>query len=194
MDSIERNICEDAVFTEYNAVKTEISANGDIICQQIGTFTQDILISFVSILEHQMTQHAESTIIQKRLIYLVIECIQNIIYHSDRLPDNHQLAYVIVSKNSKGYYIHSSNSIESKNVSDLTDKVDVLLKSKKDTLANLFTKKIKKQEINNDGHAGIGLLTMVSKSGKNFSYKVSEMTSNYSLFHIEININYKNIS
>jgi len=191
MDSIELNICEDIVLLEYNKAKTLVTNDGQIICQQIGTFTQAILISFVSILEHQMTQYSEGTAIQKRLIYLVIECVQNIIYHSSKLPNNNQLAYLIVSKNINGYTINASNSVEVKNIPELVDRVDSLLKVQKTSLPSILTNKLKKKKLNAEGHAGIGLLTMVSKSGKMFKYKISEMTSSYSLFHIEINLNYK---
>ncbi len=187
-------ICEDQVLSQYNTIKDSITEDSNILCQNIGSFNQDILISFVSLVEHALAQSGEVKSIQKRLIYLIIECIQNIIYHSDKLPNDAQLAYIIISKNDFGYTIHSSNVIESKNVPALIEKIDALLKVRKDVLSNLFSKKIQTPEINQEGHGGLGLLTMVSKSGKDFNYKVSELTNNYSLFHVEINLNFKQFS
>jgi hypothetical protein len=187
----EHKICEDYISLEYSDVKEVVASNGDIICQQIGTFSQDTLISFVSLLEHQMIQFAESKTIQNRLIYLVIECVQNIMFHSEKLPESHQLAYLIVSKNSKGYSIHTSNSVKSENIPGFVEKIDSLLAVKKKSLPDLFLKKIKKHELDSKGHAGLGLLTIIDKTGKNFNYKVSEMTSNYSLFHLEIDLKTK---
>ena len=176
---------------EYNTIKDALNEDEDsvIICQHLGTFTQKILISFVSLIEHSLMGYGERKLIQNRLTYLIIECIQNIIYHSDNLPDDTQLAYMIVSKNKYGYSIHTSNTVLAENIDELIKKIDELLKVRKDVLSKLFTKKIEKPEVNKKGHGGIGLLTMISKSGKDFNYKVSSLTKEYSLFHIEININ-----
>ena len=191
MSETENIECEEFISLEYDKVKAIASDEGTVICQQIGTFSQDILISFVSILERQMIQSVESKTTKNRLIYLVIECIQNIMFHSDKLPENHQFAYLIVSKNSLGYSIYTSNSVQSIQIPEFVKKIDLLMAAKKDSLSDLFLSKIKKQELNNRGHAGLGLLTIIDKSGKNFNYKVSEMTSNYSLFHLEINLKSK---
>jgi hypothetical protein len=189
LDKAVYDICEKEVLLEYNTIKESLSDDSTIICQHLGTFTQEILISFVSLIEHALIESGEVKVIRKRLIYLIIECIQNIIFHSDKLPDNSQLAYMIISKNDYGYSIHTSNTVLSENIEKLVGSIDELLKVRKDVLAKLFTKKIEKPEINANGHGGIGLLTMISKSGKDFNYKVSSLTKEYSLFHIEININ-----
>lgn len=191
MDPIHRHICEDIILSEYVIVKKDILKNGDIVCQYIGTFTQNILISFVSLLENYMNESIASHIIQKRLTYLVVETIQNIIHHSYKHPDNSQLAYIIISKNKSGYTINTSNAIETINTPSLIDKVEYLLKTKKNRFPELFRKKIANPEINDNGLGNLGLLTIVSKSDKNFNYKISTMTSIYSLFHIEIKLNYK---
>lgn len=189
MDSVVYDICEKEVLLEYNTIKDNVSDDSTIICQHLGTFTQEILISFVSLIEHSLNQTGEVKVIQKRLIYLIIECIQNIIFHSDKLPDDNQLAYMIVTKNGYGYSIYTSNTVLSENMDKLIEGIDELLKVRKDVLSKLFTKKMEKPEIDNKGRGGIGLLTMISKSGKDFNYKVSSLTNEYSLFHIEININ-----
>ena len=189
MDNAVYDICEKEVLSEYNTIKDSLSEDSTIICQHLGTFTQEILISFVSLIEQALMESGEIKLTRKRLIYLIIECIQNIIFHSNKLPDNNQLAYMVISKNEYGYSIHTSNTVLSENINKLVSSIDELLKVRKDVLSKLFTKKMEKPEINESGHGGIGLLTMISKSGKDFNYKVSNLTKEYSLFHIEININ-----
>ncbi len=191
MDPIHRHICEVIILSDYDIVKKDIHKNGEIVCQYIGTFTQNILISFVSLLENYMNKSIASHVIQKRLTYLVVETIQNIIHHSYKHPDNSQLAYIIISKNKSGYTINTSNAIETISAPNLIDKVEYLLKTKKNRLPEIFRKKIANPEINDNGLGNLGLLTIISKSDKNFNYKISTMTSKYSLFHIEIKLNYK---
>lgn len=187
----EYSVIEDYLLSEYNAIKNGFTDDDTIICKHIGTFTQDILISFVSLIERYLVQNAEYKKIQNRLTYIIIECIQNIIYHSNKSLDNNQLAYIIVSKNSSGYTLHSANLLETKNIANLEEKLDEFLKTKNDVLSKLFTKKIQKPVINEEGHGGIGLLTMVDKSGKDFKYKITKFSDENSLFHIELTVKYK---
>jgi hypothetical protein len=187
----EYKICSNEILSEYQIIKNEFDNETTIICQHIGTFSQDILISVVSLVEHALIQNGELKSLRKRLTYLVIETIQNIMFHSDKLPDTNQLAYILVTKNSWGYTISSSNSLETKNIKSLVKKLDEFLSVKTAVLSKLFTKKIQSPGFDSNGFGGLGLLTMVHKSGKGFRYEISKVSKTYSLFHIELKLYYK---
>jgi len=190
----EYELCSAEILSEYRQIKEVLSTSNIAICQHIGTFSQDILISIVSLVERTLIQKGEPIRLQKRLNYLIIECIQNIIYHSDNLPDENQLAYIFVTKNKKGYTISSANSIENKNIEALESRINGFLDVKTDILAKIFSSKIQNPIIDKNGNGGIGLLTMVSKSGKGFRYEITKASKNYSIFHIELKIKYKNFN
>lgn len=191
-EELEYDICSTEILSEYQLIKDTVSKGNVAICQHIGSFSQDILISIVSLVERALIQNGESMQLQKRLTYLIIECIQNIIYHSDSLGDAGQLAYIFVTKNKKGYTIHSANSIQKKSIKNLEIRLHDFLDVKTDVLSKLFASKIQSPIIDKEGHGGLGLLTMISKSGKGFKYEVTKASKNYSIFHIELKINYKN--
>jgi len=185
-------LCEEYVLADYQSIKDNLTENDKVVCQHIGTFSQDMLISIVSLLEHSLIQDCETIRFQKRLTYLVIECIQNIILHSNKIEHNFQLAYILIIKNEKGYRIHSSNSFDTKNTENLIQKLDNILKEDLELLSKLFSKRIKNPKINEEGHGGIGLLTMVEKTGKEFNYKVKKVTPILSFFSLQLNLNFKN--
>lgn len=187
----EYKTCSDVILSRYQDIKNELPKDSTIICQHLGTFSQSILISIVSLVEHTLVQNGEFSHLQKRLTYLVIEAIQNIMYHSNKLPDANQLAYIIVKKNKLGYTIYSSNSLETKNIYSLEKKLDEFLSVKKDILSKLFAKKIQTPTINESGHGGLGLLTMIRKAGKGFKYEITKVSENYSLFYVKLKLNYK---
>ncbi|PJA07403.1 MAG: hypothetical protein COX70_06815 [Flavobacteriales bacterium CG_4_10_14_0_2_um_filter_32_8] len=184
--------CENQILADYHAIKESLKKDDVIICQHIGTFNQHILISIISLLDHTLVQNGEYLSIKKRLSYLVIECIHNIIFHSNITSDKNQLAYLLIIKNELGYTIYASNAMETKNIVMLEAKINDLLAIKKSALSNLFKKKIQTPEINENGYAGLGLLTIMDKSGKDFNYKIAKVSQTFALFHLEININYKN--
>ena len=188
----EYDICSEEILSEYQQIKALLSTNNLAVCQHIGSFSQDILISIVSLVERTLIQNGESVRLQKRLTYLIIECIQNIIFHSDKLLDENQLAYIFVTKNKTGYTIYAANSIENKTIDGLEKKINEFLDVKTDILAKLFSTKIQQPIINKEGHGGLGLLTMVSKSGKGFRYEITQASKNYAIFHLELKLKIKN--
>jgi hypothetical protein len=189
---VENFKCEDQIAADYNAIKENLNNDDVIICQHLGVFSQHKLISIISLVENTLDQNAEYLSLKKRLSYLVIECIHNIIFHSTGLSDKDEKAYIIITKNKSGYTIYSSNAVKTKNINSLVKNLDELLAKKKGILSNLLQKKIQNPEINENGYAGLGLLTIIDKSGKDFKYKVTKVSPTCALFHIELNINYKN--
>ncbi len=184
--------CQEFVLNEYNNIKDNLGEDEKIVCQHIGTFKQDILISIISLLDHALVENCEPKGLSKRLSYITIESIQNIIQHSDNFPDDAQLAYLLIIKNNDGYQLKSSNTILNNQVDKFSSKMDALLKEKISHLKALFEKKMKSGKINKNGRAGIGLLTMVSKTGKEFNYDIIEITNDMSVLNFDLNLKYKN--
>ncbi len=189
----QHKFCEEQISFFYNKIREDLGED-ILVCNHLGTFSQSMLISIVSLVERSLNMSGESNKLKKRLIYIIIECVQNIIFHSSKSPDNHQLAYLIIAKNDQGYTLYSSNSLNVIFVDSLAKKLDDFLKVKLDILTKIFTKKITNPVIESEGRAGIGLLTMIEKSDKNFKYEVLKVSDDYALFFIQINLFYKNFN
>lgn len=185
-------ISADKIRAEYTLLKKELPNNSIIVCDHLGFFTQDVLVSTIASLEASFSKNEPPKSYNKRLTYLVIECIQNIIFHSDDLPKEYQIAYILVAKNKNAYTISSSNALHTKNIDALEKKLERFLSLRTEILSELIQKRIQNPEINKNGHGGLGLLTMVNKSGKGFEYKISKILKNYALFHIRLKLNFKN--
>lgn len=191
MEEAEYNICEKEVLLSYNAVKDNLSANNSvIICQHLGTFTQEILVSFLSLIENSLLQNEAAKIIHKRLVYLTIESIQNIMRHADKLPNNNQLAYVVICKSGPVYSLYSSNTVVTENMEALVRKIEKLSDIKEEDLNELILEKIRLPKISNKGGGGIGFMTMIIKSKRDFDYKILKLSSKYSLFQLQLNLKY----
>lgn len=191
-DTSEHTECSNKILLEYQLIKNELGKNDVIICQHIGSFTQGILISIVSLVERAMIQTGESIRLQKRINYLIIETLQNIISHADKLSDENQLAYLFISKNKKGYTIHTSNTIKNTNIKVLETQLAEFLNVKPKTLSKILASKIQQPKIDEEGRGGLGLISIINKSKNGFMYDISKGSKNYSLLHIKLDIHYKN--
>lgn len=191
MEIKDYQVCENEVLRRYQKLKTEMSRNESLICNHIGLFNSNILTSGISLINNSLVGNNESKSLRKRLSYLFIECVQNIIFHSDNFPDDSQLAFCTVSKNKEGYKINACNTLKNGLAEELEIKIDGLLNEKEGKLNDLFNTKIKEHIDKGSGHGGLGLITILSKSHKNLSYTVTQITPSCALFQIQINLNLK---
>lgn len=190
MNKVEYNKIETQVLNQYNILKKSFGEE-EILCNYIGKFSQDILISIISLTEHALVQSAAPKTVKNRLLNIIIECVQNIIFHNNNLPDNSQLAFIIVTSDDEGFKVYATNTILNNKITDLQDKVEVLMKEKKESLMSLISKKMKNPEAISKGHGRIGLMTILTKSGKNFQYIIDKLSENYALFQLKINVQFK---
>lgn len=188
MKQVEHDICSEKILQEYQQQKELVSSKNFVICQHIGSFSQNILTSIITLTERSLIHQGEPINLQKKLTYLIIEIVQNIIYHSVKFKDENHLAYIVITKSKQGYTISSSNALDKKSIKTIETKIDNLLAIKPTALSKSYIKKIQSPTIDQDGNGGIGLLTLINKSGKGFKYNITSISTNYSLFHIELKI------
>ena len=62
---------------EYQDLKKG-SNKENVVCHHVGEFSQEILISLISLIDNSLLKNSLSTGFKKRLKYIVIEAIQNI--------------------------------------------------------------------------------------------------------------------
>ena len=182
--------CERVVLKEYQALKND-STNEQVVCHHVGEFSQEILISLISLIDNSLLKNSMSTGFKKRLKYIVIETIQNIISHSDKVNNESLLAYVVLTENSDSYTLTVTNTIFNKNTSHFIDCVKDLIKADKTELNTIIEQRLKLAELDENGRAGIGLLSMLYKTDKNFDYKFTQIGDKISILNLSLTLHKK---
>ena len=187
----EYNRCEKEILEKYTKNKYAIDTDDKLLCSYIGNFNNNILSSTISLIEHGLIELGEPVTTRKRILYILIECFQNIIYHSDGFPDGSKLAYLLVTKKNQGFHINTCNTIKKTSTENLSNKINNLLKKDQVELSKIFDEKLEGYIDKNEGYGGLGLVTILSKSKKMFNYKINNITENFALFELNINLNNK---
>ena len=187
----EYNRCEEEILEKYSENKYNIGVDDKLLCSYIGKFDNNILNSTISLIDHGLIELEESITTRKRILYILIECFQNIIYHSDGFPDGSKLAYLLVTKKKNGFHINTCNTIKQTSKENLSNKIDNLLEKDHTELSKIFDEKLEGYIDKNEGYGGLGLVTILSKSKKMFNYNFNNVTENFALFELNINLNNK---
>lgn len=178
--------CERIILKEYQELKNKHSHH--IICSHIGEFSQDILISLVSLTKNSLLKDTHLTGFKRRLEYIIVEIVQNIIRHSDKIENESLLAYFMVIEGKDAFHLYSSNTIFNKKTPKLVDCINSLLKADMNELNTILEKNLQSAELNQNGRAGIGLLSTLYKTDKNFSFELKQTGEEISILSLSLSL------
>ncbi|MFT6966873.1 MAG: hypothetical protein ACJAT1_002096, partial [Marivirga sp.] len=104
----------------FDLHKTMLSKN--LILVYEGEFTQEITKSVLAMAERNMDSMGEESSIKRKVFNVMVECLQNIVKHSDDfnpLSAKRNAAIFIIGKEDDRYVITSGNPVDSETAGSL---------------------------------------------------------------------------
>ena len=155
-----------------------------------GEFTQEITKSILSMAERNMDSVGEESTIKRKVFNIMVECLQNIVKHSDAVGENHkkQNAIFTIGKEQQDYIITTGNPVKHEHVDEIKDKLDSINKLDKEGLKVLYRDIIKNTNISSKGGAGLGFVDIARKSGQKLEYDFQELDQEHSFFCLKARV------
>jgi hypothetical protein len=147
-------------------------------------FTQDDVGDVIEFIETLN----EKPILIRKISFITVEVIQNIIYHSDKPPKGETFAYFELLKGEEGYEIKTGNLLLKEKTEDLDKRLQYVINSDENEIKEKIINKLVQEEFSEKGGAGIGLLTIRKKVNKGMTYNIEYFKDNYNIIHFEIKI------
>ncbi|MGB9747472.1 MAG: SiaB family protein kinase [Bacteroidales bacterium] len=158
-----------------------------------GEVTHQLTKEFTSLTENTMIKNEESSIVQRNVFHVMVECLQNISRHADNVSSEGNTfsgrGIFIVSRDANEYYVTTGNMIDRKRTEEMKKMLDTINSLDKDGLTNLYKTQIKKGSISEKGGAGLGLIDMARKTGNKFVYRFIDINDQFSFFILTSIIN-----
>jgi len=158
-----------------------------------GNFSNSVTAKVLKINEFGFINQDESLKIQKRAIYLIGECFQNIIKHGDKssvVDSETGKSEFFMTRSSNGrHYITTGNLIKNNEIDKLIEQIDYVNKLDADELKSLYKQVIKTGSISDRGGAGLGIIDMARKSDQKIKYIFKEYNKESSVFYNQVVIN-----
>jgi len=155
-----------------------------------GNFSENITLYILNLTEAKFVNDKDAHKKQKRISYLLIESLQNVIRHGDK-PENSELdseSLLVIQKTKHSIYITTGNIIKNSNIKKLNDYLTSIKKSSKEELDKKYNKTLLDGIITEKGGGGLGLLTMIRRANGNFKYDFKKLDDNYSYYYYQIQI------
>ncbi|MBW3544271.1 MAG: SiaB family protein kinase [Bacteroidetes bacterium] len=173
----------------YELHKTMLARN--LILVYEGEFTQEITKSVLAMAERNMDSMGEESGIKRKVFNVMVECLQNIVKHSEdlnRTMEQKSTAIFMIGKQDSAYIITSGNPIKNEEVDNLRAKLDQINGLDKDGLKQLYKEIIKSTSLSEKGGAGLGFVDMARKSGSPLEYDFEKLDNQYSFFSLRTKI------
>lgn len=167
--------------------------NYDVIINHKGDVNIDIVDSILCQLKNYLNNNLDDKIISKRVYTLSVECLENVLRHSDLNKKDHVLVInypprFIVEKISETFVIHTGNIILNTNIDDVIARIEKLNSLEKNDINNLYKESLSKAEISEKGGAGLGLIVMARTTRQKIKYDFEKINNKFSYFAMQLNL------
>ncbi len=170
----------------------QMMLKNNIILVYEGEFTQEITKSVLAMAERNMDSIGEESGIKRKVFNVMVECLQNIVKHSEDLTIEEKqanTAIFMIGKHQDSYLITSGNPIRDEYVEDLRSKLDRINSLDKEGLKSLYKEIIKSGTgLTEKGGAGLGFVDMARKSGQKLEYGFESLGDGKSFFSLKTTV------
>ncbi len=153
----------------------------------MGAFDDDLT---ETLMRNNETSIHEPQKLKKRLAFLIAECFQNIIRHSDEPSTSlepFQSPKIFILRNIDNiHYISSTNIISNSQQKYLSDKLEHINNLSPEELKEAYLGALATNEVSEKGGAGLGLIEMARKSGSPLDYSFDLLDPNHSIFYFQV--------
>lgn len=167
-----------------------LKSNNDVLLAYDGVLNVDTISRLETEVEEKVTSLAIPKGPLKKIFFISVEALQNMLIHGGKDAMGHQHNYFILSKNHTKVEIITANIVANSNINKLTADVE-RLNSFEDpaALKTYYMDHLEKNELSEKGGAGLGFITIAMKSGNKLGYSFHKINDTLSLFTLKSTVN-----
>ncbi|MES2388983.1 MAG: SiaB family protein kinase [Bacteroidota bacterium] len=175
-----------SIFEHYVAMRNE-----HIIMSYNGSLNGELIAAILQMADSKLKEQQTNLRRKKNIINILIECLQNIYYHSSSdaatgLPTRE--CTVMLVQNSGEFNICLGNFMLSKHVDSFKGKLDSINTLNKGDLHALYLETLDSGKISVKGGAGIGMLRILREAGQPMEYDFTRVDDTHSFYGLKIRV------
>jgi len=176
----------DKAVSRMNRGESILDFKGEITPEQINTLIFKI--------EEQIESLGIAERLKKKIVYILIEGLQNLFHHNDQLSQKisamlgDRFAIVCISKTSDNYNITFGNFVNKQNKKNLTERIEKINSLNEEELKNMYKFILDHQKMSAKGGGGLGLIDIARKSGHKLSYEFMPFDEEWDFYILNVEL------
>lgn len=159
-----------------------------VMVSHFGYFSQDLVNGFGESTEEILVSAGEKKQLIKRIFSIIIEGLQNIRVHGEQDDNGDSYGSFILAKDAGKYIILFGSLVKKENKEGLEKRIDHLNKLNDDDLKEHYMTVLSNGIVSATGNAGLGFITMRSKSKMPLHIKFYPVSDQLYFFTTEITL------
>jgi hypothetical protein len=155
-----------------------------------GNFTDSITANILNLTDAKFVNDSDVAGSKKRISYLLIESLQNIIRHHDKIENDNvkSESLFVIQKTNDSIFITTANIIKNKKVPSLEGYLKHISTLNPDELKKEYHKILINGVVSEKGGGGLGIVTMARRAEGNFNYKFEKIDEKHSYYYFQIRL------
>lgn len=150
-------------------------------------FSQDGMLPILDMMENNLRRVAASRLVQKKVMYVLVELFQNIIKHA-ATSAGRQEGVLLISAVEDGFELCTGNFIIKKDIPAFSRHLEKLNQLNQQGLQELYRKELTQVQQSTKGGAGLGLIETARYGNNGFVYSFLPVDDEISFFSLGIRI------
>lgn len=168
-------------------LQTLNSGTGEtLLFSHFGDFSQTKVDSTIKLIESSIMEAGDKRQTMRRICSVLIEILQNTSLHGAKDGNGRMHAYLILSRNSAGYRVHTGNLLLKSDLPRLQEKMTELVGMDKNALRKMYIETLCNEDFTYKGGAGLGLLTIAKRAKDEVKYRIQPLDENFGYFQMDV--------
>ncbi|MDB4835093.1 SiaB family protein kinase [Cyclobacteriaceae bacterium] len=167
--------------------------NSGISLVYIGEFNQEITKTFTSMTEGTMDRDGKERKVKKKVYHVLVETLQNMNKHSDETDKNTgnersgQGLFMLGQQGTK-YFVITANKVQKIKRDGITSAIEEVNNSTPEQLKEMYKQQMKGGNLSDRGGAGLGLIDIARKTGKQLDYQFLDLDEKNLYFILKVEV------
>ena len=178
------------VHSKYEQLINSRPNNDAILVAHFGALSQTVISDIEGSVEKQISELGISKGSIKKVFFISVETLQNMLLHGQKNSDGEQNNFFILMSNGEKLKIISSNLVDNITVPILDQKISEINSFEDEkALKSYYLEHLENNIISDKGGAGLGFITIGMKSGNKLNVTFDKISDHLSLFTLVSEVN-----
>lgn len=142
----------------------------------------------LSITELKLVQSGEEKKLRKRVFNILVECLQNIVNHSHSSNRREESSILLIGRHDGEFFIITGNRILNTKIAGLEARLAEINSWNPDEMRDIYSEKLDKSEYSSKGGAGLGLIDIYKRSGREIKHTLQKIDDKVSFLSLHISV------
>jgi hypothetical protein len=157
-----------------------------------GEISSELLESIYQMMDTHLKEANESPAKRKKFFHILVESLQNVFHHQEKVDaaayDVQSSGFIVSRPDTTTYRITTGNYIRNSAVDKLKERINKVNGLSPQELREHYRQSLTETELSEKGGAGLGIIEMVRKSGRQLDYEFIKVDDTFSFFSVAVTL------